>query len=462
MIRAVFVLALVSSLSFAARSFLLDTETLTGSGAALAFGFLLLAALQTGHIFHALRLPHLTGFILCGAIFGPEVLGLLTRPMLQDLSLVNKVAVGLIALVAGCELNYKRLRPQLRSIGLVSAFGLFFASILLFTFFFVASTHIEFTREMTTTQRVVVSLICANVLSALSPSVVMGLLSETKADGPLSQMALSIVVLADLAIAVSFAFSDSIAHSAFPGPAGQASIFGALAVHIFGSILAGVGVGAIFAVYIRRVGVRIGLFVFAVCFVVAEAGSALHLDPLLTCLSAGLFLENVSPVSGHEVIRETEPAATPVFAVFFAVIGAQVHVHAFLAVAPFALGAAVVRAIGLWSGARLGAKVAKLDETLARRIPLAMFPQAGIAIGLANLVKTSFSPWGGAASTLILGTVVVNEMVGPVFLRAALVRAGEVGMKPDWAHESHDDAPLDDVSIPGRSLPSMPPPPVSV
>ena len=33
-------------------------------------------------LFHGLRLPHLTGFILCGAIFGPEVLGLLTKPMI--------------------------------------------------------------------------------------------------------------------------------------------------------------------------------------------------------------------------------------------------------------------------------------------------------------------------------------------------------------------------------------------
>src|SRR6185369_2318535 len=105
----------------------------------------------------------------------------------------------------------------------------------------------------------------------------------------------------------------------------------------------GIGIGLMFALYMRRVRMRIALFVFAVCFVVAEAGTSLHFDPLLVGLAAGLFLENVSPVSGHEVIHETEIAAMPTFAVFFAVIGAEVHLEAFVAVAPFAVCMALTR-----------------------------------------------------------------------------------------------------------------------
>jgi Kef-type K+ transport system membrane component KefB len=365
--------------------------------------------------------------LLCGAVFGPEVIGLITRPMIQDLALVKKVAVGLIALTAGCELNFQKLRPQIKSIGLISLAGLVFAIACLFPFFFLLSGRLEFMQGMTVEQRVVVSLICSNVLAALSPAVVMGILSETRAEGPLSELCLSIVVVADLVIAVTFSFSDSAAHAVFPtGPEGG-SVFGALAVHILGSIAAGVAVGAIFALYIRRVALRVGLFVFAVCFVVAEAGTALHLDPLLVGLSAGLFLENVSPVGGHQVIHQTEVAAMPTFAVFFAVIGAEVHIHAFLAVAPFAVGAAAARAIGIYMGARVGARLAGVPREIARRVPFGMLPQAGIALGLAGLVKTSFPGWGEGAATLLLGTIVVNEMLGPVVFRAALERAGEIG-----------------------------------
>lgn len=442
MTRAVIVLSLVVGLSFAARSFLPDATALTGSGATLAFGFLLLCALQVGQIFHALRLPHLTGFLLCGAIFGPEVLGLITPTMIKDLGLVKRVAVGLIALTAGCELNFGKLRPKIWSIGCISVLGLVVSMAALFGFFFLVSERLAFMQGMNLHQRVLVSLVCANVIAALSPAVVMGILSETRAEGPLSELCLSIVVVADLAIAISFSFSDSAVRAVFPqeGAAGG-SMFGALAVHILGSIAVGVAIGVVFALYIRKVGSRVGLFVFVVCFVVAETGTALHLDPLLVGLSAGLFLENVSPVSGHEVIRQTEVAAMPTFAVFFAVVGAEVHLHAFLLVAPFALGAAVTRGLGIYVGARLGALLARLPPDLARNVPLGMLPQAGIALGLANLVKTLFPGWGEGAATLLLGTIVVNELVGPVLFRAALVRVGEVGKRhDDGAAESRGHA----------------------
>jgi Kef-type K+ transport system membrane component KefB len=436
LIRAIIVLCLVAGITFAARSFLPSDATITGSGAALAFGFLLLAALQTGHVFHVLRLPHLTGFLLCGAIFGPQVLDLITAPMLKDLGLVKNVAVGLIALTAGCELNFRTLRPRIKSIGAISALGLLFSGVFLFSATFLAARYLSdfpglaFLASKTVAQQAVISLVITNVLIALSPAVVMGILSESRAQGPLSELCLSIVVLADLVVAISFSFSDSAVRAAFPDLGGHSSVFGALAVHILGSMAVGAFVGLVFALYIQRVALRIGLFVFAVCFVVAEAGTSLHLDPLLVGLSAGLFLENVSPVSGHEVIQQTEVAAMPVFAVFFAVIGAEVHLDAFLAVAPFAIAAAAVRASGITLGARLGGRLAGVNPAIVRRVPFGMFPQAGIALALAGLVKRSFPPWGEAASTLLLGTIVVNESVGPVLFRLALSRAGEIGKRP--------------------------------
>jgi len=462
-IRALILLGLVVALVFAARSFVPGGAPLVGSGAALAFGFLLIAALQTGRIFHALRLPHLTGFLLCGAVFGPQVLDLITEPMLEDLGLVKKVAVGLIALTAGCELNFRALRPRIKSIGFVASFGMLAAGVALFALVFALSAvasrfpSLAFLADLTLRQRVVVSLVCANVLIALSPAVVMGLLSESHAAGPLSELSLSIVVVADLVVAVTFAFTDSAVRSAFPALGTDASVLGALAVHILGSMLAGVAVGAIFAVYIKRVATRIGLFVFMVCFVVAEAGTALHLDPLLVGLSAGLFLENISPVSGHEVIEHTEPAAMPTFAVFFSVIGAEIHLHAFVAIAPFAIAAAVVRALSLTAGARLGAKLAHLDPALAKRIPLAMIPQAGIALALAGLVQKSFPPWGAGAATFLLGTVVVNESIGPLLFRWALVSAGEVGKKvSSGLEEGPSHAAIPDAGSAPPTSPSTP------
>lgn len=425
MTRSAVVLALVVALTFAARSFVPEGMPRPGSGAALAFGFLLIAAIQLGHIFNSLRLPHLTGYLLCGAVFGPEILNLVGPRMLHDLTLVKRVAVGLIALLAGCELNLRALAPRLRGVAAFSIGGLASAGALLFLFFFVLAPGLPFAAGMSIEQRAVVALVFANALCALSPAAVMGILTETGARGPLSELVLSIVVLADLAIVISITFTQSLSATIFGGQAAG----GSLGYHIFASIGVGVLIGAILAVFIQRVGKRVGLFVFGVLFVVAEAGGALHLDPLLVGLAAGLFLENVSPVGGGEVIKQTEVASLPTFAVFFAVVGAEVHLSEFVAVFAYALGAAATRALGLAVGVRLARPLAGVEPALARLVPLGMIPQAGVAIAVANMVRERFEPWGPSLATLLLGTIVCNELVGPILFRLALQRAGEIGRR---------------------------------
>jgi Kef-type K+ transport system membrane component KefB len=439
--RAAFVLAIVVALATGARSFVGDTAptSIAGSGSALAFGFLLVAAIQTGHVFHSLKLPHLTGYIVCGVVFGPEVLDLITRPMISDMAVIKKVAVGLIALLAGCELNLRALRARMKSVGLISVLYIAFAAVLLYALFAMALPYIPVTRNMTRPEQLAVALICTNVLCALSPAVVIGVITEERARGPLSDLCLSIVVLADLAIAVTFSMSSTVAQSVFPSLPGADGGLNSLVVHIVGSMLAGLAVGVVLMLYVTRIGSRIGLVIYATLFVSVEVGSTLHLDPLLLGLAAGLFIENISPVSGHEVAHRLRPASMPTFAVFFAVIGAEVHVHAFLGVAGYGVAAAVTRAAGIYMGARLGARLANVEPSVARLVPLGMFPQAGIALALAYLVKDRFQPWGPEVATLLLGTIVVNEMLGPVLFRMALDRAGEIGKKAvaDEHHAPH-------------------------
>jgi Kef-type K+ transport system membrane component KefB len=427
MIRAAILLALVAGLVASARSFV--PEGVTGDGGAmLALGFVLLAALQAGHIFGALGLPHLTGFLLCGAFFGPEVMRLLTPDMVSDLALVKRVAVAMIAMSAGCELNLKKLRPRLRVVGATAAYGFLIAGGMLFAFIYFLLPELPFAAGFSVGQKVVVALVAANVLVALSPAVVMGIVAETRAAGPVTELALSLVVLADLIIVLTFSATDSLARLAFPalGTGGGAiSVVG----HVLGSLGLGVVLGALMAVFVQRIGRKVGLFVFALLFVIAEAGSSLHLDPLLIGLAAGLFVENVSAVSGSAVVHETEAASLPTYAIFFAVVGAEIHMRDFFAVAGWAALAALIRAAGFYIAIRITAVRHALPAALWKPYYLGMLPQAGVALALALLVKTKFGAWGEGLAVLLFGTIVVNETIGPILWRFALVRAGEIGKR---------------------------------
>ena len=424
-IGAAFRLAIVTALAYTARSFLPSDHTETGSGATLAFGFLLVAALQIGHIADRVRFPHLTGYLLCGLVFGPEVLGIVSRAMIADLALIKGTAVGLIALLAGCELNFRKLRESLKAIASISIASMSIVAVVLWGVFFWIASVMPVSAAFSTLERAAIALVCANVLAAFSPSVVIGLINETKASGPLSRLCMSIVVVADLAMVLLFSLTSMFARNVFPEGA-AAGGFAALVQHIFGSIVAGLAVGALLAIYIKRVNKRTGLLVFALLFIVAEAGRALHLDPLLVGLAAGLLLENASPVGGEQVAHAVEPVTLPTFAIFFAVVGAEIHLHAFLQVAPFALAAAAVRAVAIFAGTFAGGRFAGVEPRIGRLVPFGLLPQAGVAIALATLVLNSFPPWGAVFGTVLLGSIVVNELVGPILFRMALSRAGEI------------------------------------
>lgn len=443
MTRALILVAVVLAVALGSRSFLPADAVVTGSGATLAMGLMLLMALLSAQLTHSLRLPHVTAYILAGALMGPDGLALLTSAMLTDLSPVKSVAVGLIALLAGCELNLRALAPRLRQIGLLSFAGLFGGFFALFGLLFALLHQLPLGEGLSTTDRLVIALIGANGLCAFSPPVVIGILTESRAKGLLTELWISIAVLADIAIVLTFSLTSALAHQVLGsgGGEGQSGLWSVL-WHLFGSLGAGALIGPVLAFYIVRVGRRVGLFVFASLFVIAQLSGPLHLDPLLMGLTAGLFLENVSPVSGEQVIHETEVASLPTFAIFFALIGAEIHFHEFFAVAPYALALAVTRATGLFLGVRLLGGPSGADVRTRAYVPFGMLPQAGIAIALATAVKTTFPTWGPAASTLMLGTIVVNELIGPVIFRIAVSRSGEANQRHDLPlaeHPAHAD-----------------------
>lgn len=426
--RALFLLVLVLVLIAAARSFLPQETSLVGSGAALAFGFVLLAALESGNIVAGFRMPKLTGYLACGFLAGPSVANFVTERMLGDLKLVNNVAIGLIALSAGSELNFKKLRPRLRAIVSIGTVSLIFGIVLIATSAFLLSRFLPFMDGLSIKERAVVSLVMGVVLTALSPTVTLAILGETGAAGPISETILGLVVLGDLVVIFAFAGVSALASATFGGAAASGGV-SELFVHIFGSIAVGLVLGAVFWLYLKRVGQRIALFVFAICFVSAEVGTRLHLDPLLMCLSAGLFIENFTEIEGQKLIHEMEIASVPVFALFFAVAGAGLHWDIFRTVAPIAVALSTIRGMALVVGARVGMAIGQVPAEQRRTIPFGLLSQSGIAIGLSVLVAKTFPGWGDGAAACLLGSVMINELVGPVLFRMAMMRTDEAGRR---------------------------------
>ena len=227
-----------------------------------------------------------------------------------------------------------------------------------------------------------------------------------------------------------------------------------LASSAFGALL-----GALFAFYIRFVGREITVVLLALCAIVAGLGARLQFEPLIAGVAAGVVVQTVLSEAG-DVLRESiQRGAMPVLVLFFAAIGASIHVEALAAMGGLAVGVSVLRAVLVRAGANLGANVAGVEARESRLVWRALMPTSGITLGLAAVVAVEHPGWGGPLHTLIIAVVAINELIGPILFRAALGEAGEIGgvsgglvvvsNREPWIHEFASDGTIRARATPG-------------
>ncbi|MPY90455.1 MAG: transporter [Luteitalea sp.] len=397
-------------------------------GTGLALGFTLIAAALAGEIFGRLRLPRITGYLLFGMLCGPYLGEIINSAMARELQFVNGVAIALIAFVAGTEFNLQRLRPRLRAMLEMGAVIILLMWIGLWAVYWAAWPWLPLVPEADALQRLALSALLSTVTVTFSPTVTIAVIAESRARGPLAELVLAVVILGDLMLIVLFTLSsEAVRWSLGEAPLAGAGIVSGLAWEIFGSLAFGALVGSIFALYLRGVGREVTVVLLGVCALLSQLGSALHFEPLLAALAAGLVVENIAPPQGDALRDAVERGALPVLVIFFAAAGANLHLAALAEIGLLAIGVSALRLAFIRLGTHLGCRAAGLDSPQARMVWMGLVSQAGVTLGLAILVASEFPGWGEQLATLTVALIALHEMVGPILFRSALARAGEIG-----------------------------------
>ena len=73
-----------------------------------------------------------------------------------------------------------------------------------------------------------------------------------------------------------------------------------------------------------------------------------------------------------------------------------------------------------------GAAAVKADGNIRKYLGLTLLPQAGVAIGMAQLVMPMFPDFGLKVNAVVLAATLVYELIGPVITKIALTKAGEI------------------------------------
>jgi Kef-type K+ transport system membrane component KefB len=400
-------------------------------GTELAFGYLLLVAYLGARVVNRFGLPKLTGYLVAGVISGPFVIDLVNSEMTASLKIVNGTATCILGLTAGGELDLKRVRSVMDTLRAITFFGVLGAMLVLTCLLFVIRPLLPMFDGLSMLQGLAVCALVGVALSAQSPAVVMALLSETRADGPLSRLVLATVVVADLVVVVIYSVVAALAGAALGGDIDLGETAFSIAWELFGSMGFGVVIGMLIAAFLRHVKTGAPMFALMICVVVAEIGSRVHLDPLVVMLATGVWLQNFSRTDASRLLHGFESAQLPVFLVFFALAGCKLDLGQLWAmIIPVAI-IAVTRAGVFYLGCRTACRRTHADAAITRYGWTGLVPQAGLSLALVVVIQQNFPSFGPAAGVLLLSVVGINQLVAPLLLRTTLVRSGEAGKRAE-------------------------------
>lgn len=397
------------------------------AGLAAALGLLLLGGVLGSEVLELIKLPHLTGYLAAGVLAGPHVLHLIDHQTVVELSEVNTLALALIALAGGLELKVSTLREVARSLYMGTLLHTLAGVLLTGATFLLLRRWIPFAAELSLSAALGVALLWGVLAVSRSPSATLGILSQTKADGPLTKYSLAFVMSSDIVVVTMMAGALVIARPLLiPGALISPDSLSHLAQELYGSVTVGTTLGLLLAVYLRFVGRSLIIVLVFLGYGFTAGVRYLHLEPLLTFIVAGFVVQNLSQ-QGDRLLSAIERTGAIVFVVFFATAGAHLDLPLLAELWPVAVSLAVARAaatIGLQS---LSSRLVGDSIVLRRFGWTPLISQAGLTLGLSVVIEREFADIGVAFRSLIIATVALNEMVGPVLFKWGLERTGETG-----------------------------------
>ncbi|RLC48143.1 MAG: hypothetical protein DRH70_01695 [Candidatus Coatesbacteria bacterium] len=420
-------------------------------GADLVFlvGLILMVAFIGGRLANRVRLPEVTGYILVGIFLKllVDLLGLIEHERLElllgeHLGQIPQMTLALIAFIIGGSLpidQLKRLGRGIAWIGMMEGFGAF---VCVTSVTFVVAPYVWAVPPIEGISPIKLVFAFALLLGALSsataPAATVAVIRELRARGDVTTTLLGVVGFDDAVALFIFTFATAIASGLLAvGAQAGSDLYEIVAlplIDIFGAAVLGIGMGFVANWGSRFAKTKRETTVGALGFVLLSGGIAIGLgvSPLFTNMFAGFTLINLSP-RNIRIFRALSDIDAPIYAMFFTLAGTHLEFSNLGMLG--ALGAVyiVARFGGKLLGVRIGARLGHAPSTVGRYLGFGLLPQAGVAIGLVLVAQTnpSFASFAPMLTNIILGTVAVNELVGPPLTVYALRKAGEVvGAKP--------------------------------
>ena len=418
----------------------------------LCVALALFVGLLSSRLMKLLKLPNVTGYLLAGIIFGPFVLGKYiggwstTDPntAIDSIKWISDIALGFIAFTIGCSFKKEALEHVGKKVIIITICEALGGAIVTIGGLLVA--HIFLQDQLT----ISLILTLGAIACATAPAATLMVIRQYNAKGPVVDTLIPVVAFDDAVALITFSILFSISKS-LAGNA-QISVLETLVlplIEIISSLGLGLILGVLVSIGFRFFKSRANRSILIICsiFIVVGLsslsvnqgwkifGADFSFSSLLTCMMIGALFINLRS-DASRTIERIDGITPPLYMLFFVVSGASLDITIFGSDGAIALviiaGVYVIcRCIGKYFGAYGASRATNADKSVQKYLGFTLFPQAGVAIGLATNANRTFNSLGYVNEArlilaVILTATIIYELTGPVITKITLKKAGEI------------------------------------
>jgi len=372
---------------------------------------------------------YVVGYLILGFLLGPKMYNIVPQEFIDGSHVIIDLSLALISVLVGANLKYNILKDVWKQIVVISTFEAIFTFMFIGIVFYTLFDFLDM--GFGTNYQLTIALIFGALASATAPATILAVIHQLNIKNKFSSFLLA-VVATDNAITLilfSLVVISTRASTEFAGYSYD-TVFVIVPI-IFFTIVLGI-VGAIISEIIDRVfenykGIKT-TSTLGMIFIVYSLSNYLGLDPMLASLVMGVVMANISK-SFYVVKEEFDYHLQDIiFLLFFTISAMHLNIE-FILYMPWVICIYVAfRILGKVLGVYVGGRVAGADANIQKYLGVALFPQAGIAIGLSLSLQSElgFETVAPIVLNIIIATTMIHEFIGPLITKYVLVKNEDI------------------------------------
>ena len=416
----------------------------------------LLTGLLGGYLARWVRIPSIVGYMVSGILVHQIAKRLgwnePIKSTVASLNIVTDVALGLSLFMISRVFESRRLRAIWQSLGRMSLTEIAMTSM---TTALGCSIAAKFVFGVNFGFSLMIGLLLGFVAVATAPAATHLVLNEYEAKGPTTDHLLGMTGLNNLASVVGFNIV-LIVFAWLSLPQGPAMTGGAHWINLLlisiGSLTLGLLLGALLSKLHAWLTLAETVVIFFTTFLALSVTTyllrkslGLEINPLVVVIGMGAAFSNLAtnPQRFEETIATI---GAPILLIFFVLAGYNLHIEKLSDLGWLGLVYVITRSAGKIISIKLAMRSIGSGIGVPSNAGFGLLCQAGVAIGLgAMLMRYWPGEIANSLNTVIMASVALYELIGPMLLKTTIVRAGEVKaitlLRPTASHTLQSDQP---------------------